>query len=163
MILARIEAAVARVYERFAKNDSYADAAKEFWESAMKEEPEHEKLFKLILEKANNEDSIEIEVNFDNLELNKTIDDFKRILKEVSREEIPETRAYELGFFIEERLFEFGFAKRIITENESIIRIIEKVVDETKRHQLMLHNFSLGQRSPLRPSRGSAVPVSEDE
>jgi hypothetical protein len=50
--LAKIEATVARVYERFAKNDSYTDAAKDFWESTVKEELEHEKLFNKIREKA---------------------------------------------------------------------------------------------------------------
>lgn len=161
--LARIEAAVAKVYEYFSKNTGYTVAAREFWESAMKEEHEHEKFFKLILLKANTDDTIQIEVNFDAALLNKTVKDFKRILKAVSKEEISESRAYEVGFLIEERLYEFGFVKRIITENEPIIRLINKVMDETKRHRLMLHNFSLGQRSPLRPSTGPAVPVAKSE
>ena len=155
--LARIEAAVAKVYESFSKDAGYTDAARAFWESTMKEELEHEKFFKLILLKANSDDNIQIEINFDTPLLKKTVEDLKRILKVVSKKEISESRAYELGYFIEERLFEFGFVKRIITTNEPIVRIIQQIMDETKRHRLMLHNFSLGQRSPLRPPTGSAV------
>lgn len=161
--LAKIEAAVAKVYESFSKNASYTDAAREFWESAMKEELEHEKFFKLILLKANSDDTIQIEVNFDTALLNKTVKDFKSTLKVVSKEEISENRAYELGFLIEERLFEFGFVKRIITENEPIIRIIKKIMDETKRHRLMLHNYSLGEKNPLRSPTVSAASVAENE
>jgi hypothetical protein len=161
--LAKIEATVARVYERFARNDSYTDTAREFWESTMKEELEHEKLFNKIREKANRDGSTQIEINFDTEQLRKIINGFKKILKEVSKEVIPESRAYELGAFIEEKLYEFSFAKRIITEDEDIVRSIRQVVDDTRRHQRMLYNYSLGARNPLRPPTGSAVPVAENE
>jgi hypothetical protein len=161
--LAKIEATVARVYERFARNDNYTDAAKEFWESTVKEELEHERLFNKIREKAKRDGSIKIEINFDTEHLRKIINDFKKILKEVSKEVIPESRAYELGAFIEENLYEFGFAKRIITEDEDIVRRIRQVVDDTRRHQRMLYNYSLGERNPLRPPTGSAVSLAENE
>jgi rubrerythrin len=161
--LAKIEATVARVYERFAKNDSYTDAAKDFWESTVKEELEHEKLFNKIREKAKRDGSIQIEINFDTEHLRKIINGFKKILKEVYKEVISESRAYELGALIEEKLYEFGFAKRIITEDEDIVRSIRQVVDDTRRHQRMLYNYSLGERSPLRPPIGSAVYITENE
>jgi hypothetical protein len=161
--LAKIEATVARVYERFARNDSYTDAAREFWGSTVKEELEHEKLFNKIREKAKRDGSTQIEINFDAEQLRKIINGFKKILKEVSKEVIPESRAYELGALIEEKLYEFGFAKRIITEDEDIVRSIRQVVDDTRRHQRMLYNYSLGERSPLRPSTDSAVSVADTE
>jgi hypothetical protein len=161
--LAKIEATVAKVYETFAKNDSCTDAAREFWETTMKEELEHEKLFNKIHEKANKDSSIQIEVNFDAEQLLKTIIGLKKILKEISKEVIPESRTYELGGFIEEKLCEFSFARRIITEDEDIVKSIRQVVDDTRRHQRMLYNYSLGEKNPLRPPTGSAVSVAEIE
>ena len=148
--LAKIETAIARIYEKFATNGNFTESAKKFWTSTMVDEFKHAKLFESILKKSKKDDSIRIEVNVDNAFLRNTIKELRKILKEVNEGEVSESRAYELGAFIEEGIFEFGFSRRITTDNKNLANNIKEVEEDTKRHHLLLHNFSLGEKSPLK-------------
>ena len=117
----------------------------------MNEELEHSELFNAIREDLKNDPSIQIEMNFDSDRLRAIVSDFKDLKEEVFKKPLSEQRAYELGVYVEEKLCEFAYTKRISTDNGAIAGRIKTVEEDTRRHQILLHNYSLGRRSPVRP------------
>ena len=83
--LAKIEAAISRIYERLSRNESFPNPVRVFWASAMDEELEHAKLFNGIREKALKETSIQIEISYDKNQLSDTVNQLKRLLNEVTK------------------------------------------------------------------------------
>ena len=149
--LAKIETAVARVYEKFATNDRFTSPAREFWASTMSEELEHAKLFNTIRETAKQDDSIEVKVDFEMDQFKKSVNEFNTILRGISEEDISESKAYSIGAFIEININEFGFSKRVRTNNDEIAKTIRRIENDTNKHYRLLYNYSLGKRSPLQP------------
>jgi bisphosphoglycerate-independent phosphoglycerate mutase (AlkP superfamily) len=156
--LARIEAALAGLYEKFATNEQFSEPVRQFWGSTMNEELEHAKLFNAIREDLKKNPSIQIEVNFDSDRLRHVIKDFQNLKAEVFKKPLSEQRAYELGVYAEEKLSEFAFTKRISTDNRAIAERIKTVEEDTRRHQILLHNYSLGEKSPVRPPTAPKAP-----
>ena len=156
--LARIEAALAGLYEEFATNEQFSEPAREFWVSTMKEELEHAHLFNAIREDLKKDPSIQIEVNFESDRLRAVIRDFEGLKAEAFKKPISEQKAYELGVYAEERLSEFAFTKRISTDDRAIADRIKTVEQDTRRHQILLHNYSLGEKSPVRPPTAPKAP-----
>lgn len=150
--LERIESAVAKIYQAFAVSHDFTDSAKECWSSVLEAELKHARLFQELREKATQDGSIQVEVDFPLDQLKRVIQRFKRVRDEiVAGGVISESEAYSVGAFIEEVLTEFSFSKRVKTSDPNALKRIKEIENETRHHYILLHNRSLGGTSPLKP------------
>jgi hypothetical protein len=143
ILLEEIEKSISNIYGTFAVNESFTDEAKSFWAMMMQAELEHAALFRNIREEAKNKEDVQIELNFDTDHLQKSYQEIKNTQRIVTEGEIPEKKAYALAANIEENLCEYSFIKRVKSNDRDIMKRINKVEEDTKKHYYLLHNYSL--------------------
>ncbi|MBW1800857.1 MAG: hypothetical protein JRJ85_09010 [Deltaproteobacteria bacterium] len=124
-------------------NDTFSEDTRRFWATMMEAELEHAALFRNIREKAKQDEDTQIDLN---IQLDQLRDSYKKIKvieqKAVSGD-ISDTKAFGLGAFIEEGLFEFSYSKRVRSNNPDVMKKIRKVENDTKQHYMLLHNYAL--------------------
>lgn len=143
ILLEKIEKTMSDIYGSLAVNQSFGDKVSMFWATMMEAELKHAALFKNIREKAKHNEDVQIELNFNVDHLIKSYRKIKKAQKIVVESEFSEKKAYTLGANLEEQLSEFSYCKRVTSNNESIMKGIKKVDDDTKHHYFLLHNYSL--------------------
>jgi hypothetical protein len=141
--LEKIETALANLYGGFSLNEDYSDPARRVWVSIMAAELSHARLFQSIANRAREKESVQIEIRIDVPALRRTVDRIKALQKTIREERVSESRAFVIGAFIEEELFEFSYSKRIKTNDAEVAKDIERVVEETREHHILLHNHAL--------------------
>ena len=143
ILLEKIEKTISKIYGTFAIDESFTDEARSFWTMMMEAEIEHAALFKNIREEAKRKEDVQIELNFDMDYLLRSYEEIKNIQKTITVDNVPEKKAYAIASQIEENLYEYSYIKRVKSNDKEIMKIIEKVDEDTRQHYYLLHNYSL--------------------
>lgn len=144
--LAKIETGLSRVYEHLSKMDGFTNPVKNFWMTMKNEELGHAKVFNDIRERAKVDDSFEFEVDLDLKDLKGFVEKVNKLLEKIKKENITESEAYSFGALIEAELDEAEFMKKINTNDAGIAKNIKQIANDTKKHNLLLVNYSRGIR-----------------
>ena len=112
----------------------------------MEEERVHEKIFKDIRQRANEDDSFEIEIDTDLDELKTFVHKLNTLLEEMKRSGVSESEAYSFGATIEVEIDEANFLKKIQTNDPDIAKMVNRVNSDTQKHRVMMVNYSRGIR-----------------
>ena len=144
--LAKIETGLSRVYEHLSKMDGFTNPVKKFWTTMKDEELGHAKVFNDIREKAKIDDSFEFEIDIDLKDLKGFVEKVNKLLEKIKKESITESEAYSFGSLIEAELDEAEFMKKITTNDAGISKNIKQIANDTKKHNLLLVNYSRGIR-----------------
>jgi rubrerythrin len=142
--LGKVEKGLSRAYERLSKREAFSRPVKAFWENLMKEELVHEKVFDDIRERLREDEAFRIEIDLDMNRLQDFVTGTNELLHDASREDLSESEAYTLGARIEAQLDEARFLEKVKTNDEGITKWLKKVENDTKKHRLMLVNYSRG-------------------
>jgi len=144
--LAKIERGMAKIYEYLSQQEAFTPPVKRFWGSIMEEERVHEKIFKDIRQRANEDDSFEIEIDTDLDELKTFVHKLNTLLEEMKRSGVSESEAYSFGATIEVEIDEANFLKKIQTNDPDIAKMVNRVNSDTQKHRVMMVNYSRGIR-----------------
>jgi len=144
--LAKIEQGLAKIYEYLSKQEAFTPPVKRFWGSIMEEERVHEKIFKDIRQRANADDSFEIEIDTDLDELKAFVHKLNVLLGGMKRSGVSESEAYSFGATIEVEIDEANFLKKIQTNDPDIAKKVNRVNSDTQKHRVMMVNYSRGIR-----------------
>ena len=143
--LIKVESALARLYAKFSESKNFTPPVKKFWATIAREEELHAD----TLDKARqavNEKSINVSVDIQIETLKVFVSKVNDILQKASAEDLTESEAYSLGATIEVELDESGFTKTIQTTDEKLNKLLKMLENDTKKHRVMLVNFSRGIR-----------------
>ena len=143
--LIKIESALAKLYTRFSKRNNFTAPVKKFWMTIAREEDLHADILEKIRQ-AINDSSMTISVDIEIEILKDFISKANALLKKASAEDLSEADAYSLGAAIEVELDESLFTKRIQTTCEKLNKLLKTVENDTKKHRVMLVNYSRGVR-----------------
>lgn len=141
--LIKIETGLAKIYNQLSTKDNFTPPVRKFWRNLALEEEIHADMFDEIRE-GMNKDNIPVAVNIKIEKLKEFVDKVNGLLKNMSAEEISDTEAYSLGAFIEAELDEAEFVRSIETTDQKFINMIKKIENDTKKHKVMLVNYSRG-------------------
>ena len=103
----------------------------------------HAKVFNKIREKALSDDSFKVDVRLEDTQLRTFVERAKELVKVVEKE-VSETDAYRLCAQIEGELDEASFIDGIRMNDETMIRRLERVKADTKKHRMVLVNYARG-------------------
>ena len=141
--LAKVETGLSRVYERLSKKENFRPQVQGFWFELMNEELMHAKVFNKIREKALSDDSFKVDVRLEDTQLRTFVERAKELVKVVEKE-VSETDAYRICAQIEGELDEASFIDGIRMNDETMIRRLERVKADTKKHRMVLVNYARG-------------------
>jgi len=141
--LIKIETGLAKVYNRLSTKDNFTPPVRKFWRSLALEEELHADIFDEIRQGMNN-DGIPVTVNIKIEKLKEFVDKVNNLIKKTTSEEFSDSEAYSLGAFIEAELDEAEFVKSIETIDQKFTKMIKKIENDTKKHKVMLVNYSRG-------------------
>jgi len=144
--LEKIERGLSKIYGHLALQNQFSRPVKAFWDTMQREESEHAQVFHEIHERANKDDSFEIDIDIDLNDLKSFVEKVNHLLKKVKNESVTESEAYSLGAMIEAELDEAHFLNKIYASDEKIYLSIKKLVNDTKKHNILLVNYSRGIR-----------------
>ena len=144
--LAKIERGVSKIYEHLSKRKGFTRPVQKFWKTLMEEELTHAKIFDAIREKGGVEDSFQFEIDADLGELKEFVQRANKLLVKIVAEDVSESEAYSFGAIIEAEFDEAAFIKKIKTNDEGIAKMIKRIDEETKKHRMVLMNYSRGVR-----------------
>jgi len=144
--LAKIERGIARVYEYLSKLETFTPPVRRFWKTIMEEELVHEKIFKDIRERARVDDSFQIEIDTDLDELKAIVQKLNTLLENIKNSDVSECEAYSFGATIEVEIDEANFLNMIRTNDPKITQWVKRIASETKKHRVMMVNYSRGIR-----------------
>jgi hypothetical protein len=142
--LAKIEAALCKVYEQLSKNEHFSGPVRKFWASISDEELLHAKIFTGIRERAMADSSVLVHLLIDRPQLESFVEKGKALLKTVINKNISESEAYTLASQIETELDEAAFLQRITINDPNFAKRLKQVENETKRHRVILVNYARG-------------------
>ena len=143
--LIKIENVLSKLYARFASKDNFSAPVKKFWATIAEEEKLHADILNKISQAIQEEQAtVSIDVKVETLK--GFILKINEILKKVSSEDLTEADAYSLGATIEMELDEAGFTKSIDSADEKLKKLLKSVENDTKKHRVMLVNYSRGIR-----------------
>ena len=143
--LVKIESVLAKLYTRFSVKQNFTPPVKKFWATIAREEELHAGTLDKI-HKAINDNSINVSVDIQIETLKGFVLKVNDILQKASSEDLAESEAYSIGATIEVELDESGFTKMIQTTDEKLNKLLKMVENDTKKHRVMLVNYSRGIR-----------------
>lgn len=143
--LIKIESGIARLYNKLSTKSNFSGAIQKFWRSMALEEELHADILDEIREKIK-EDKIPVSINLKIENLKEFVSKVNARLKEISTGDITDSGAYSLGAAIEIELDESGFTRRIETTDQKINTLLRRIENDTKKHRVMLVNYSRGIR-----------------
>ncbi len=141
--LINIELAFEKMYNRFSARKNFTVPVQNFWRTIALEEALHAEILDKI-HQGIKEDKISIIIDIKLETLKKFIEKVNGLIKEASLEDLTETEAYSLGAALEVELDESGFTKMIKTTDQNINQMLKRVENDTKKHRVMLVNYSRG-------------------
>ena len=144
--LAKIETGISRIYGHLSQMDNFTNPAKKFWMTMQDEELGHAEVFNDIRERAKVDDSFEFEIDIDLKELKDFVEKVNKLLEKIKKGGITESEAYSFGSLIEAEFDEAEFLKKIKTSDAGIAKKIKQIANDTKKHNLLLVNYSRGIR-----------------
>jgi hypothetical protein len=110
----------------------------------MEEELVHEKIFRDIRERADANDSFEIEIDTDLDELKAFVHKLNTLLEKIKKGGVSESEAYSFGATIEVEIDEASFLKKIKANDPEIAKMVNRIDSETRKHRVMMVNYSRG-------------------
>lgn len=142
--LEKIEAGLSRIYGRLSRKAHFTGPVRRFWAELMEEELAHATVFRDLLKKGREEVSVQIEAKTDRKQLERFVEKVNDLLQEVRKEGLSESEAYSIGALIEAELDEAHFIGTVAVNDEEMIRKIRRMENDTKRHRMILVNYSRG-------------------
>ena len=142
--LAKIEKGLAKIYEYFSTIDHFPGPVKKFWSMMANEEMKHSDIFNNILSRAKKENDLLFKIKTDMEKLKSFVGNLNALLKDLKTRKISDIDAYSLGSRIEAELNEAVFLKNISTNDQLMIHDINKIDSDTKKHGMILINYSKG-------------------
>lgn len=142
--LVKIERGLSKVYRHFSNIESFSNPVKKFWLMLSKEEDKHAELFEAIAKRRGADDSFELSLSTDNDQLKKFVDQVNTLLKEVKNKPPSEVESYSLGAKIEAELNEAQFLSNIATNDPQLLKNLQKIDLDTKKHNMLLINHARG-------------------
>ncbi len=143
--LIRIEDVLARLYTRFSKKSDFTAPVKKFWATIAGEEKLHSNIMDKVCQ-AVREEKATVSVDLRIERLKEFISKLNEILKKASSENLSEAEAYSIGAKIEVELDEESFTGLIHTTDEKLDKLLKLIKNDTKKHRVMLVNYSRGIR-----------------
>ena len=143
--LIKIETVLARLYSGFSTRNNFTVPVKKFWTTIAKEEELHGNILNKI-HQAIKDDKTTVTLDIQIESLKKFIAKVNELFRKASSEDLEESEAYSIGATIEMELDESGFTKMIQTSDEKLNRLLKMVENDTKKHRVMLINYSRGVR-----------------
>jgi rubrerythrin len=143
--LIKIESVLYRLYTRFAAQKNFTPPVKKFWEAIALEERLHADTLNGIRKQVN-DGSVTVDIDTKIEELKEFIAKLSGLLKKASSGDLSEAEAYSLGAEIEADRDESSFTKMIKTADEKIIALLNRIENDTKKHRVILVNYSRGIR-----------------
>lgn len=110
------------------------------------EEIRHTYVFERILERAKTDKSFNIDINVPLETLKDFVKKVNQLLIKIKDGSVSEKEAYSLGALIEAELDEASFLQKITTNDDFISKSISQLINDTKKHNLILVNYSRGVR-----------------
>lgn len=141
--LAKVETGLSKIYEKLSEREAFRQQVRGFWLDLMNEELAHAKVFNKIREKLLSDASFKVEALLKEDQLRTFVDRARGLLKTVEKD-ISETDAYRLCAQIEGELDEASFIDGIRTNDEAMSKRLERVKADTKKHRMVLINYSRG-------------------
>lgn len=141
--LIKIESVICRLYTGFSTQKDFTPPVKKFWETISLEERLHADTLSGIRRQVNDGDvTIDIDIKIEKLK--GFIADLNVLIKKASSDNLSESEAYSLGAEIEANLNESGFTKLIKTTDKKILELLRGIENDTKKHRVILVNYSRG-------------------
>lgn len=141
--LIKIESGIAKIYNRLSVKKNFSGPVQTFWRNIAMEEELHADIFDEIRRGMIN-DEIPVAIHIDMETLKDFVDKINGLVKKTTSEEFSDSDAYSLGAFIEAELDEAEFIKAIKTTDQKFIKMLKRVENDTKKHRVMLVNYSRG-------------------
>ena len=143
--LIRIEDVLARLYNRFSTKSDFTAPVKKFWAAIAGEEKLHANIMEKMRE-AIHEEKATVSVDVQVEALKEFIAKINDIFKKAASDNLSEAEAYSLGATIEVELDEGGFTRLIHTTDQKLAKLLKLIENDTKKHRVMLVNYSRGIR-----------------
>ncbi len=141
--LIKIDNAIARFYNRLSIKKDFTGPVQKFWRSIALEEKLHADIFDEIRQGMNN-DGVPVVINIDIEMLKEFVSKVNSLAKKIDSETFSDSEAYSLAAQIESELDEAEFTKRVRTTNQKFIKLLQRIENDTKKHRLMMVNYSRG-------------------
>ncbi len=141
--LTKIESGIAKIYNHFSKKEEFTAPVKKFWRNIALEEELHADIFDEIRQEMNNK-GIPVVININIEELKEFVHKLNDVIKKVTAEKCSESEAYSFGAVIEVELDEAEFVKKVETTDKRFIQMLKRIENDTKKHRVMLVNYSRG-------------------
>ena len=141
--LVKIESGIAKIYNHFSTKINFTAPVQKFWRSLALEEELHADIFDEFREAMYN-DGIPGVIHISIDKLKEFASKVNRLTKEVTVKKISESEAYSMGALIEAELDEAGFIQMIETTDQKFIGLLKRIENDTKKHRVMLVNYSRG-------------------
>ena len=138
-----IESGIAKIYNRLSTKQNFTAPVHKFWRSLALEEELHADMFDEIRQGMNN-DGIPVVININIEMLKEFVRKINSLAKKTTSEEFSDSDAYSLGAVIEAELDEAEFIKMIETSDQKFIKMLKRIENDTKKHRVMLLNYSRG-------------------
>jgi hypothetical protein len=142
--LEKIEAGLSRVYQHLAEMRHFAGPVRAFWSSISAEEQMHAGTIAEIREQALAHEACRLDLKIDIKQLKEFVHKVNSFVERVKREDISESEAYTLAALIEAELNEAAFLDGVTIGDPGLTQKIRKVGNDTKRHRVILVNYTRG-------------------
>jgi len=141
--LVNVESGIAKIYNRFSIKNGFSAPVQKFWREIAVEERLHADIFD-ELRQAMNDKGIPVAINLDVDYLKKFVNKINELVKKTSKENFTDSDAYSMGALIEMELDEAGFVDKIQTTDPKYLKMLKRVENDTKKHRVMMVNYSRG-------------------
>ncbi|MBN1103082.1 MAG: hypothetical protein JXL84_06690 [Deltaproteobacteria bacterium] len=142
--LEKIESGLFRIYQHLSEMRHFAGPVKAFWASISAEELLHAKTVAEIREKALADEGLSLDLKIDRKQLQDFAQKVNSLLERVKKEDVSESEAYTLAALIEAELNEAAFLDGVKIGEPGLSQRIRKVRNDTKRHKVILVNYTRG-------------------
>jgi rubrerythrin len=143
--LIKIESVLAKLYTRFSTHKNFTAPVQKFWQGIAQEERLHADALNEI-RKAVNDGSTAVDFDIKKEKLKEFISKITDMLKKAASDTLTDAEAYSLGAAIEIDLDESGFTKMIRTTDKKVKGLLARIENDTKKHRVILVNYSRGVR-----------------
>lgn len=143
--LVKIESGIAKIYNRFSIKKEFSTPVRNFWRSIALEEELHADILDELRQAMNNDDIL-VTMNIDMEHLKDIVNKINDLVKKTQNETLSDSNAYSIAAMIEVELDEAKFTGMINTTDQRFISLLKKIENDTKKHRVMMVNYSRGIR-----------------
>ena len=144
--LSKIEMGLSKIYEHLSQREDFRRPVRAFWNTMKNEEIAHAYVFERIRGRIKRDKKLDIDINISLSNLKDFVAKVNQLLTSIKSKSVSEIEAYNFGAIIEAELDEASFLQKIATNDDSISKSISQLVNDTKKHNLVLANHAKGIR-----------------